>query len=366
MVETGRNALRRWLRRFHFWRAVVSLYLYVWMFLIVAAAAAGLVAVVVYDHVVQPGRAGPEIEVIVPKGASGHAVGGLLVEKGLLGYEGFFRLATKLDDTKRPILHGVYALPKGASALELLHILQEGPDRQLGVDAFRITIPEGLALEQAAQLVDRPQALLDAAQDPALLTRLGIQADTLEGFLMPNTYFFDAKPDEADLVERMVAQFEKEYAALVKEIPGADAYDKFAVVTVASLVEEEARVDSERPLVAEVIYNRLTQDMPLQMDSTLQYALGKYGQRMLEEDKEADSPYNTYTHAGLPPGPISNPGVASLRAALQPANEEYFYFVSNADGKTHTFSRTATEHEQAVAKYRREIATQRRAQEGEG
>jgi len=110
-----------------------------------------------------------------------------------------------------------------------------------------------------------------------------------------------------------------------------------------------------------VIYNRLEKNMPLEMDSTLQYILNKYGQRLLNVDKEVDSPYNTYQRRGLPPGPISNPGVESLRAALEPADETYLFFVSNADGETHTFSTTLREHNRAVAKYRKEIRAQRKA-----
>jgi UPF0755 protein len=160
----------------------------------------------------------------------------------------------------------------------------------------------------------------------------------------------------------MVTQFEKEYEALLQEHPAARERSKLEIVTVASLVEEEARVDEERAIVAAVIYNRLSKGRPLEMDSTLQFALGKYGQRLLSEDKAVESPYNTYRKAGLPPGPISNPGVASLRAAMAPADMDYLYFVSNADGLTHTFSRTLKEHNAAVARYRKEIAVQRREQ----
>ncbi|MFO7775380.1 MAG: endolytic transglycosylase MltG, partial [Candidatus Hydrogenedentota bacterium] len=122
-----------------------------------------------------------------------------------------------------------------------------------------------------------------------------------------------------------------------------------------------ARAAHERPKVASVIENRLERGMTLDMDTTLQYALGKYGERMLNEDKEVDSPYNTYRNRGLPPGPIANPGLASFRAALDPADTEYLYFVSNGDGRTHTFSRTLEEHNQAVYRYRQEMASQRRA-----
>jgi UPF0755 protein len=179
---------------------------------------------------------------------------------------------------------------------------------------------------------------------------------------MPDTYFFDAPPRPEDLVERMFRQFQKVYAQLLREVPGAQAFNLLEVVTVAALVEEEAKTPEERPLVASVIYNRLDEEMPLQLDATLQYALRKYGQRMLDADKQVESPYNSYKYAGLPPGPIANPGVDSLRAALNPAKSEYLYFVSNADGRTHTFSKTLAEHNRAVARFNAEMAVQRREQ----
>jgi UPF0755 protein len=228
---------------------------------------------------------------------------------------------------------------------------------------FRVTVPEGMTIRQVSELVKDPEAFIEAARDQALIKRLGIDADTLEGFLMPNTYFFDAEPEPRALVERMVAQFEKEYKKLAAEVPGGDKLNKMRIVTIASLVEEETRVDEERPLVARVIYNRIDKKMPLQLDSTLQFVLNKYGQRLLYEDREVDSPYNTYMKNGLPPGPISSPGAASLRAALRPADTKNVYFVSNADGRTHTFSNTEEEHVRAVARFRREIEPQREALE---
>ena len=348
-------------RRWTFWRVLLSLFLYLWVAMILGAVAAGLAALLVYDEVTRPGKPGPSIQVTVPEGATGYQVGALLKDQGLLEYEGFFKLALKLDTVQKPIRHGIYDLPKGFSAKQLLELLQEGPSQHLGIGRVQITVPEGLSIAQAAKLFPNPDAFIEATSAPALIDRLGIQAESLEGFLMPNTYFFDEQPAEQEMVERMVAQFEKEYDRLVAEIPGAEEYDKLSVVTVASLVEEESRVDGERAKVAAVVYNRLKKSMPLGMDATLQYALGKYGQRMLAQDKEVDSPYNTYKYAGLPPGPIASPGVSSLRAALQPAQVDYLYFVSNADGKTHTFSSTFQEHDRAVARYRREISGQRRS-----
>ena len=183
---------------------------------------------------------------------------------------------------------------------------------------------------------------------------------------MPNTYFFDRPPTEREVVDRMVDHFVKVRDDIFAQYPEAAKVDMHKVLTVASLIEEEARLDDERPLVAAVIYNRLEQNMPLCFDSTLQFALGKYGQRMLDKDKEIDSPYNTYKYAGLPPGPISSPGKASILAALHPAEVKYIFFVSNADGKSHTFSETMAEHNRAVAQFRKDIANQRREQNAKG
>jgi len=325
-----------------------------------AVTASLLLLFLLYDHVTQDGKAGPRIEVAIPEGANGGEIGKILQKSGLIEFEGMFRLAMYLDKTKAPLKFGTYRLPKGYSATQILHELQKGPDYQEDAGRFRVTIPEGLTIAQIAERFDDPQAFLEKAADPELRQRLGVKTATLEGYLMPNTYFFNSDPTPADVVERMVEQFEVEYARLSLGIPGSERYDRNTILTIASLVEEEARVEEERPLVAAVMYNRIDKKMPLQMDSTLQYALGKYGQRLLNEDKEVDSPYNTYKHPGLPPGPICNPGVDSIRAAMQPADVKYLYFVSNADGKTHTFSNTLSEHESAVAKYRREIEVQRR------
>ncbi len=350
---------RSYLRR----AAKLSLLLLVLMLLGITAVS--VATYLAYEHVVRLGSPGESVAITIPEGLSGKAVGQLLANQGLVEHELFFRLAMKLDKTGRPIKHGYYRLPLGLSPAQLLTHLQEGTQWRMSPeeipDELKVTIPEGLTIQQMAAQFDDPEAFREAAADPQLIARLGLEVPTLEGFLMPNTYYFEEKPDERAVVERLLNQFLREYGILRKDIPEAAGRDLLEVVTVASLIEEECRVDEERPLVSAVIYNRLKAGMPLDLDSTLQFASGKYGARMLNEDKETDSPYNTYRHAGLPPGPISNPGVACLRAALKPAAVDYLFFVSNADGKTHTFSSTMNEHANAVRRFRREIAVQRRA-----
>ena len=357
LIEDARKNERK---KFRFWRWMVSLVLYGIAGGVVLVAGAGGVGYMLYDHVTSPGVKGPAIEVAVPKGSTGRDVGKLLADRGLVEYEGFFRLALQLDTSGKHIQHGSYALNQGLSASELLRQLQDGPAKPLEADQVKVTIPEGLAIAQIAEARPDGEAYARAAANPDLLTRLGVEAESLEGYLMPDTYFFDKEPDADALVLRQVEHFEQVYRSLLEEIPGSDALDRNMILTIASMVEEEGRVAEERPIIAAVLYNRIKLGMPLQMDSTLQYALGKYGQRMLNEDKEVDSPYNTYKNKGLPPGPISSPGADSIRAAMAPAQVDYLYFVSNADGKTHTFSSNLKDHEAAVARYRREIAVQRR------
>ncbi len=342
-----------------------ALYLFV-LFLLVGFAATGG-AYLVYDAVTNPGTPVRELEFDVPEGATGAQVGSLLADAGFIEHPALFRIAIRLDTASSSIKQGPYLLPMGLSPLELLDLLQEGPNRRLRPDEIpdelKVTIPEGLRLTQIADLCADPDAFLKAALAPELIDRLGIDRPTSEGFLLPDTFFFSASPTEAEIVARMADQFEEAYAALLKEFPLARDRSRLEVVTVASIVEEEARADDERPIIAAVIYNRLERDRPLEMDSTLQYALNKYGQRLLSEDKEVDSPFNTYRRRGLPPGPISNPGKASLRAAMNPAEVDYLYFVSNADGTTHTFSKTLAENYRAVARFRKEIREQRKAAE---
>jgi len=339
-------------------RIVFRLFLLCVALFVLAAAGAGFGAYLLYEHITGEGVAGALVRIEIPAGATAQNAGQVLAGAGLIEHEIMFRVAVRLDTVRKPVQQGIYDLPQGLSPTELLRMLQEGPNVR-----FPIMIPEGLTIKQASKLFDGPDAFIAAASDPELIRSLGIDAETLEGFLMPDTYVFDKEPSPADVVRRMVEQFKKRYDALAAEAPGAPARDLIEVVTVASLVEEESRVKEERPLVAAVIYNRIKGKMTLDFDSTLQFALDKYGQPLLNIDKQTDSPYNTYRNAGLPPGPISSPGVDSLRAALEPADVDYLFFVSNADGKTHTFSATLEEHNKAVAKYRREIAVQREEQE---
>ena len=329
-----------------------------------AVTGAGIGGWVVYQHIVGPGVPGEPVRLIIPDKSTGTNIARQLTAYGLIEHELLFRAALKLDKTRKPLKSGPYALPKGLAPMELLRILQDGPNRPLDPWDIppdrRVTVPEGLTLEQMAKLFAAPEQFLAAAADPKLIETLGIDTKTLEGFLWPSTYFFDKKPTEREVVERMLKEFRDKWGQLVQECPEAKDRNLLETVTIASLIEEEAKNDEERPLISAVIHNRIKKKMPLQLDATVQYALKKYGERILYSDLETDSPYNTYKNPGLPPGPISSPGLASLRAAVRPADADYLFYVSNADGQTHTFSATEAEHVKATKHFRKEIREQRR------
>jgi UPF0755 protein len=271
-----------------------------------------------------------------------------------------FRLAAAWGDGWRQVRAGDYALRRGMSALEILRAFERGR-----VMEEWITVPEGFALWQVAGLLEAKglgsgENFLRAARSPGeFATGLPLPTDSLEGYLFPDTYKVgrDANAPRT-LVRMMLARFDEVVwrGLLGGQAPGSSLHD---VITLASLVEGEARLEAERALIAGVLSNRLKRGMMLQCDATVQYALGpgNHKGRLTYADLKIASPYNTYLHPGLPPGPINSPGRASIEAALHPADAPYLFYVARPDG-SHIFSRTAAEHERAVTRVR----AQRRAQ----
>jgi UPF0755 protein len=225
-----------------------------------------------------------------------------------------------------------------------------------------VTIPEGWTMFDIAAELDREgvcdrEDFLAAAKDASLIEDLAPNAHNLEGFLFPSTYQFTRHATCQQTVKRMVQNFRAVWESLNSSaLPGLPVnLTSSQIVTLASLVERETPQKDERPLVAGVFYNRLKRGGPLQCDPTVAYALELEGHPVKivhSKDLETDSPYNTYKYAGLPPGPIANPGEASLRAALVPATTDYLFFVANDNGG-HFFSKTLAEHNRNVARYRR-------------
>ncbi|HYO15912.1 MAG TPA: endolytic transglycosylase MltG [Thermoanaerobaculia bacterium] len=241
-----------------------------------------------------------------------------------------------------------------------------------------VTLVEGLTLEEtAAQLsregFGRREVFLDIMRSPELISDFDPDAPDLEGYLFPETYSFASGTSERQVVSTLVKtfkdRFEKEVRPLLAEGPQGRTVRQ--VVTLASIVEKEAQVESERPIIAAVYQNRVNRGIGLHADPTVIYALkrvGRWNGNIRRDDLRIDSPYNTYRYAGLPPGPIASPGLASLKAAASPSDVPYLYFVSRNDG-SHVFAETLAEHNRNVEEWQRRYWRQRRAQErarGEG
>ena len=301
----------------------------------------------------------PRELVVIPPGAPVRTVAESLAAHGVIGSRGWFRFVARAGRFDRRIRSGTYELPRGAGALSALRLLANG--RPVLV---RFTVPEGTSLRDIAALAAEslriePDSFLAAARDTALLREFGVPAaaTSFEGFLQPETYLLPPRPPAGVLVREMAGTFRRRWDPAWDAAAEAQGLDRFVVVTLASIVEAEARAPEDRPLIAAVYRNRLRRGMPLQADPTVQYALelarGERKPRLYEKDYGFPSPYNTYLHPGLPPGPVGAPGRASIEAVLAPAPVPFLYFVAGADGR-HIFSQTYEEHLRAVRKARRE------------
>jgi UPF0755 protein len=306
------------------------------------------------------GYTGSVILEITPRTAS-YQIARLLEERGVLRSRWPFWLR-HVAARGQTLKAGEYAFDRPLRPREVYLKLVRGD-----VLLYSVTIPEGSDRFDMARIVERDlkidaQAFLRATQNGAAIQDLDPQADTLEGYLFPETYHFPRGATADQVVAAMLGQFRRVWAAL---LPAGANPPVREVITLASLVEKETPAASERPLVAGVFQNRLRRGIPLQCDPTVIYAARIAGRNIgpiKQSDLNFDSPYNTYRRAGLPPGPIASPGEAAIRAALEPEETAFLYFVSNDQGG-HYFSKTLAEHNQKVARYRREVALRRRAEQ---
>lgn len=248
---------------------------------------------------------------------------------------------------ERDIKYGIYELYESMPEWEVLNQLRKG-----AVCARKVTFPEGLRLEEVAKILEKngiidEEMFLKAATNKELLSKSNIPFNSFEGFLFPDTYTFFEGSSAEEIIKRMVQRFFEVYRKEFK----SSKIPLDTLVILASIVEEEAAVDEERPLIASVYLNRLKKGMLLEADVTVQYALGKHKERLTYNDLKINSPYNTYIHKGLPPGPICSPGKASLLAVVNAPTTPYLYFVARGD-RRHIFSKTLEEHLRAKKKVR--------------
>lgn len=293
---------------------------------------------------------GDPVRVHVPPGASFSQVADSLGGKDIVRAAPLFKLYARATGDAGRIKPGTYAFREGTGWKNVLASLVSGD-----VLTERIVIPEGWDLSgiapRIAAVTEVPvDTILELLADSAAATRFGVPGPTLEGYLYPATYTFPLNIPLDTIIGRMTATYRGVWTPERRARADSVGMSEREVVTLASIVEKEARVANEMPTIAAVYHNRLRIGMPLQADPTVQYALGVHRERLLYAaiDSVADNPYNTYRHPGLPPGPIASPSVRAIDAVLRPADVRYLYFVARPDG-SHVFTSSLAEHNRAKA-----------------
>ncbi len=293
-----------------------------------------------------------EIIITIPRGVPFHAVVDSLRSAGAIDHGSSLLIAGHLLGWTETIQTGKYLFRSGVSTLEILTDLHEGRSKLI----INVTIPEGSRMTTIADILQRHlgidrERFLQACADTEFIHSLDITAQTLDGYLFPETYRFYWESDEREMISRFVEEFKRFYNDTLQQRTAQMHRSMNEILTMASIVEWEAILDSERPMIAGLYYNRIRRHMKLEADPTVRYLLHSE-QRILYRDLRINSPYNTYRSFGLPPAPINNPGKKSILASLYPAQHNYIYFV--ADGaQGHVFSKSYAEHQRAVQKYRR-------------
>jgi UPF0755 protein len=291
-------------------------------------------------------------EIQVTEGMSFKAIAGELKNEGIIRYRAYFEIIGRLQGLSRKVRVGYYGLSTNMSLWEVLNRLRKG-----SIIEYEVVIPEGYNLYQigwtlsGTPLISEPYEFIDLVKNKAYVHSLGIEADTLEGYLFPDTYYLPKGIKLEDIPKKMVqryrAMFSEDKRNRAKEL----GFTEQQIITLASIVEKEAKVPSERKIIAAVYYNRLKKGMKLQADPTTVYGTKAWVTKVTREDLKRRSPYNTYLHKGLPPGPIANPGEGAILAALYPDHVDYLFFVAQGDG-SHYFSKDFNAHEKAIGRYR--------------
>lgn len=303
-----------------------------------------------------------ETFVEIPQGESTAGIGRRLVAAGVIRDTPTFRLALRWHARGRSLKAGEYRFSEPASPASVIDRLARGD-----VFLLTLTFPEGLTVDEMSRLFEqsglgRADAFVKATRDPGPIEALDPRADTLEGYLFPDTYHLPRGIDAGALVDRMVRRFKTVFDEDLQRKASETGLTVRQIMAIAALVEKETARADERPLVAAVYRNRLRIGMPMQADPTVIYALkraGRWNGNIRKGDLAFDSPYNTYRYAGLPPGPIASPGKAAIEATITPAAVDYLYFVSRNDG-SHAFSSTLEAHNRNVQKWQVEYFRKRR------
>jgi UPF0755 protein len=290
------------------------------------------------------------VTVEIPPGASFYDVTDILSKKGLIRHKEAFYLLALMEKAPERIKAGEYELISSMSPGDILDTLLEGKVR-----GYRVPIPEGFTIRQiaarlAANNLADEKRFVDSAYDEVLLSSLDIDGESVEGYLFPDTYVLSRSMGEEKIIRFMVAQLRRKITFKMSERMSEIGLDMREVLTLASIIEKEGGSEEEKPLISAVFHNRLKRGMKLQSDPTVIYDIEDFDGNITRRHLIRKTPYNTYRIRGLPPGPICNPGMDAIVAALYPASVNYLYFVSKNNG-AHHFSSNLVDHNKAVIKY---------------
>lgn len=320
------------------------------IFLATVAFAGVLLSAWYFSHIGPPSQESEEVRFVITKGSSATKIAEDLKEAGLIKSALAFKVYTQLNDEAGKIPPGEFSVPKNLAIKELLLYLRKGPEE------LWVTIPEGLRREEVVERVIS-QLMLSASDAAIFRQEFMALTKTEEGYLFPDTYLFPKEVVASQVVNLLLSTFDKKFSYE----DGGELSREEAVV-LASILERETLTDSERPIVAGVLLNRISNGWPLQADATAQYALGTircagkidcdWWVPPTRADLEISSPFNTYVINGLPPAPISNPGLSSLNAAANPKQTDFMFYIHDKEGKIH-FAESLEEHNQNVEKYLR-------------
>ncbi|MGD8493531.1 MAG: endolytic transglycosylase MltG [Desulfobacterales bacterium] len=286
----------------------------------------------------------------IPAGQSFNQTTATLAKVGIIHHPYKFKIVARLKGYDKKLQAGEYILSATLSPVQILQKMVNGDVR-----LYRLTVPEGLNLYQIAELVEETglaskSDFMAAATSAEFAHQLGLNADTFEGYLFPETYFFPKNVAVKTIISTMVDRFRQIFSPDWQKRAEQMGFSRHQIVILASIIEKETGAPFERPLISSVFHNRLNRNMRLESDPTVIYGLENFDGNLKRKHLEAPTPYNTYKRSGLPAGPIANPGKASLEAALYPADTKFMYFVSKKD-HTHQFSTNFKDHQRAVQKY---------------
>ena len=261
-----------------------------------------------------------------------------------------FKILAKLMSMDKKIQAGEYKLVSTMTPMDILNAFVKGE-----VNLHKLTIPEGYSIKQIAEVLEKnnlcsKDEFIEKAFDMEMVESLNINGESLEGYLFPETYFFSKNPSPENIINTMANRFFSIYTNEFQKRAEEINFTDHEIITLASIIEKETGAAKERKLISSVFHNRLKKRMKLETDPTVIYGIKNFNGNITRKDLRKKTPYNTYIIRGLPPGPIANPGIESIKAALYPAKTEFLFFVSKKDG-THYFSRTLREHNKAVRKY---------------